>query len=52
MFAGGSAGGDRGTAQRSAIEDHVGFNSRIAAGIDDLAAVDFGDLRGHGSLSS
>src|SRR2546427_10577367 len=47
MFAGGSARRNRGTAQRSAIKDHVGFDGRIAAGIDDLAGADFDDLGGH-----
>src|SRR5260370_821330 len=47
VFAGGSAGGDGGTAKRSALEDDVGFDAGIAARIDDLAGVDFGDLGGH-----
>ncbi len=52
VFAGGSAGGDGGSTQCPALEDHVGFDSGVAAGIDDLAGVDFDDLGGHGCLFS
>ena len=52
VLAGGSAGRDGGAAKRSAIEEDVGFDGGIAAGIDDLAGVDTGDLRGHGCLFS
>jgi len=44
---------DGGAAQRSAIEEDVSFDGGIAAGIDDLASVDVGDLCGrHYELSS
>jgi len=33
-------------------QDDVGFDGGIAAGIDDLAGVDFDDLSGHGCLFS
>jgi hypothetical protein len=47
VLAGGSARRDGGAAKRSAIEEDVGFDSGIAAGINDLAGVNVGDSRRH-----
>ncbi len=40
VFAGGSAGRDGSAAKCAAVENDVGFDGGIAAGIDDLAGVD------------
>ena len=53
MLAGGSSGRDRRSAKCAATQKDIGFDGRIAAGIDDLAGVDSGDLGGHvGPVSS
>jgi hypothetical protein len=39
MFAGGSAAGDRGTAQGAVAQENISFNRRIAAGIKDFTRV-------------
>src|SRR6185437_4586497 len=38
-----SARGDGGTPQRARIEQHIGFDRGVTAGIDDLARADVGD---------
>jgi hypothetical protein len=47
MLACRGSGWDRGAASDSAADVDVGFNRGVAAGIDDLAGVDSGDLGGH-----
>ena len=49
VFAGGSAGRDRGAAERSVLEADVRFDCGIAAGIENFPAVNGDDLRGHHS---
>ncbi len=46
VLAGGGAGGDGGAADGSAVEDDVGFDGGVAAGVEDFACVDRDDL-GH-----
>ncbi len=47
VFTSGSARRDRGAAQRSAIENDIGFDGGVAARIDDLAGADASDLSWH-----
>ena len=47
MFAGGRAGRNRRTTDGAALDVDVSFYGGIATGIDDFAADDFGDFRGH-----
>ena len=49
MFAGRSAGRNRAAADNAAFEAHVGFDGWIAARIENLAAVNGDNLRGHDS---
>ena len=46
VLAGGGAGGDGGAAYGSAVEDDVGFDGGIAAGVENFACVNRDDL-GH-----
>ena len=43
VFAGGCSGGNRGAAEGSVLKNDVYFNSRVAAGIEDLARFDVFD---------
>ena len=47
MFAGGGSAGNGGAAEIAGIDKDIGFDGGIAARIENLAGVDFGDLRGH-----
>ena len=49
VLAGGCAGGNRRAAHAAVGEPNIGFNGGVAAGVENLAANDFGDF--HGELS-
>ena len=47
VLAGGGAGGNGGAAERSAFEANVRLDCGIAAGIENLAAMNGDNFRGH-----
>ena len=50
VLAGGGAGRDDGPAVYAALQEHVHFDGRVAAGVEDFTGEDVDDL-GHGSTS-
>jgi hypothetical protein len=52
VLASGSSGRDNGAAEGAGFEQHIGFDGRIAARIEDLASANAGDFGGHDSSDS